>query len=400
MFWEWLKGICRNILNWFKRIFYRRRIQENDANGATNFNEPLISQNQAEINNLEANNLNRATNLFNTSHRRASDTWNKVKNWFHNLCRNNENQNIEVTSENLLNQDEESADDSQTLEEEIIELGREDRVVLSQQENLRYKFHEDDEEIENLLSEFPEDMEYMKNMKEFYKSELKEVADEFGSYMDNENDEFKLKNIYSRYKLEKGRIKTNIICYTERYKGEIERREATEKFRNEEREARRKFEDEEREATRKFEDEEREARRKFEDEEREARRKFEDKRWETEKKWREKNSQLRQEGFQAFIDIVGIFFHAIALQNKGLKKLCKVTERIYNENVALKYMIYKNYMANRQNNFHISINQYQLNMNQIPQLDFLNVERYKQLELTYEPKPTMEQNENHLSEKI
>lgn len=66
--------------------------------------------------------------------------------------------------------------------------------------------------------------------------------------------------------------------------------------------------------------------------------------------------------------------------------------QICEENIALKYMFYQYYMANRQNNFHI-------NINPTPQFD--QRQRLTIMKaITYEPKPEMEQNENHLSEEI
>ena len=90
MFWERLNGIWIGIKNWFKKIFSRRNIQENNTNESINTNELLSFQKQNEENKQEGSNLDAATEFFNASNRRVADTWDKIKNWFNNLCKNNE----------------------------------------------------------------------------------------------------------------------------------------------------------------------------------------------------------------------------------------------------------------------------------------------------------------------
>ena len=75
-----------------------------------------------------------------------------------------------------------------------------------------------------------------------------------------------------------------------------------------------------------------------------------------------------------------------------LVNLCNLVQQVNKENIILKAYIYQNYMASRQANLHIDINP-------MPQFD--QRQRLAIMEaITYEPKPEMDQDENHLSERI
>lgn len=316
MFWEWLKGIWKNITNWFKKIFYRRRIQRNNTNESINTNEPLSSQKQAEKNNQEENNLNTATEFFSASNRRTADTWNKIKNWFCNLCKNNESENVEMASENLSNINKETTKNSQVTEE-VIELGKEDRIPL------------------------PEN-----------NFDFKKWCDEL------------LKKDEGNYQAHKALCEENDRKYRELCE---ENSQAHKKW----------LEEELRKSNEWLAEELRKSNEKFNEQMKELARK--------QKLLSELERIYRELRFAEFR-------RSEERKRMVLVSLCNLVQQVNKENTILKLYIYQNYMASRQANLH-------MNINPVPQFD--QRQRLAIMKaITYEPKPVMKQNENHLSEKI
>ncbi len=122
---------------------------------------------------------------------------------------------------------------------------------------------------------------------------------------------------------------------------------------------------------------------------------------EEKRKFEKENLQMLGNAIKEVLtQVLEVQIRLFDVQDKCFDRLEQITKRVCTENVLLKNAIYQMYMENAQNNFHMNTNQYQLNMNQPPQLDFLNTKRFNQLTITYEPKPEMEQKEIHLSEEI
>ncbi len=339
---EWIKKIWGKFCNWCAIHIFRRRTEDNNMETSTNINEPLLN-NEVQI---EVNNENQHVGIFKNFCAKAGAWFNKLINR-NNLDRNPEIQRIRAETER-------SIAETERIKAETERLKAEAARTQAETERMELRLA--------ITNNFDENQT---------------TDNRIMLWRDNYDGDESIEKIREeRLRIEEEIWKVN--------------RQSLEKMQEE----RRQFE-------KKMWEDNWEFLGKMREETWQREQKMREETWQREQKMREESRQFEKETIQMLTNVVKeVFTRVLKSQNENLKRLRKVTEVIYNENVALKYMIYQNYMANRQNNFHMNINQYQLNTNQIPQLDFLNTERYKQLAITYEPKPVMEQNKNHLLEEI